>query len=68
MSVKLRLKIEDCKVSTEDGIKLLEKCGFRTEEAKEIVQSLPKTITYKSSSKRFGDFKLLQIGFNVKLT
>jgi hypothetical protein len=68
MSAKLRLKIEDCKVSTEDGIKLLEKCGFRPEEAREIIQSLPKTITYKSSSKRFGDFKLLQIGFSVKLT
>lgn len=68
MPAKLRLKIENCKVSTEDGIKLLEKCGFPKEEAKEIVQSLPKTITYKSSSKRFGDFKLLQIGFDVKLT
>jgi hypothetical protein len=68
MPAKLRLKIENCKVSTDDGIKLLEKCGFSTEEAKEIVQSLPKTITYKSSSKRFGAFKLLQIGFDVKLT
>ena len=68
MSAKLRLKIENCRVSTEDGIKLLEKCGFSTEEAKQIMQSLPKTITYKSSSRRFEAYKLLQLGFNVKLT
>lgn len=68
MGAKLRLKIEDCKVSPEDGVKLLEKCGFAAAEAREIIQALPKTITYKSSSKRFNDFKLLQIGFNVKLT
>ncbi|UCG30950.1 MAG: hypothetical protein JSV53_03500 [candidate division WOR-3 bacterium] len=68
MPAKLRLKIENCKVSTEDGIKLLEKCGFPAAEAKEIVESLPKTLTFKSASRRFGTFKLLQIGFNVKLT
>lgn len=68
MAAKLRLKLENCKVSNEDGIKLLEKCGFAPDEAREIMQSLPKTFTYKSSSKRFGDFKLLQIGFDVKLT
>lgn len=68
MSAKLRLKIESCRVSIDDGVKLLEKCGFRTEEAKELMQSLPKTITYKSSSRRFEAYKLLQLGFNVKLT
>jgi len=68
MPAKLRLKIENCKVSTEDGIKLLEKCGFSAEEAKEMIQSLPKTVIYKSPSKRFGAYKLLQIGFDVKLT
>ena len=68
MAAKLRLKLENCKVSDEDGVKLLEKCGFPPDKAREIIQSLPKTIIYKSSSKRFGDFKLLQIGFDVKLT
>jgi hypothetical protein len=32
------------------------------------MESLPKTITFKSASKRFGAYKLLQIGFDVKLT
>ncbi|UCD05532.1 MAG: hypothetical protein JSV98_10555 [candidate division WOR-3 bacterium] len=68
MAAKLRLKIENCKVSTEDGIKLLEKSGFSREKAEEIMKSLPKTITFKNASKRFGTFKLLQIGFDVKLT
>ncbi len=68
MPAKLRLKIENCKVSKEDGIKLLEKSGFPRDKAEEIMQSLPKTIMFKSASKRFGTFKLLQIGFDVKLT
>jgi hypothetical protein len=68
MAVKLRLKLERCKLPTEDGIKLLEKCGFTQDKAKEIMESLPKTITFKSASKRFGAYKLLQIGFDVKLT
>jgi hypothetical protein len=55
-------------VSTEDGVKLLEKCGFNKQEAEEIVKSLPKTITFKSASKRYGAFRLLQNGFDVKLT
>jgi hypothetical protein len=68
MAAKLRLKLENCKVSNEDGVKLLEKCGFAPDRAREIIQSLPQTITYKSASQRFGAFKLLQIGFDVKLT
>jgi hypothetical protein len=68
MPAKLRIKVTSCKVSTEYGIKLLEKCGFSNEKAKEILQSLPKTITFKSASKRYGAFKLLQNGFDVKLT
>jgi hypothetical protein len=68
MAAKLRLKIENCKLSNEDGIKLLQKAGFPEPKAREIMESLPKTVTFKSSSKRFGAFKLLQIGFDVKLT
>jgi hypothetical protein len=68
MATKLRLKLERCKLPTEDGVKLLEKCGFEPDKAREIVESLPKTITFKSASKRFGAFKMLQIGFDVKLT
>jgi RNase P/RNase MRP subunit p30 len=68
MPAKLRIKLENCKVSPEDGIKLLEKCGFPRQKAEEIVQSLPKTITFKSASKRYGAFRMLQIGFDVKLT
>lgn len=68
MAVKLRMKIENCKLSDEDGIKLLQKAGFPEPEAREIMQSLPKTVTFKSAGKRFGAYKLLQIGFNVKLT
>jgi hypothetical protein len=68
MSAKLRIKLTSCKVSMEDGIKLLEKCGFSDEKAKEIMQSLPKTIAFKSASSRYGAFKLLQNGFDVKLT
>ena len=68
MAAKLRLKIENCKLSDEDGVKLLEKAGFPESKAREIMQSLPKTVTFKSSSKRFGVFKMLQIGFDVKLT
>jgi hypothetical protein len=68
MPQKLRIKLASCKVSTEDGVKLLEKCGFNKQEAEEIVKSLPKTITFKSASKRYGAFRLLQNGFDVKLT
>lgn len=68
MPAKLRIKLASCKMSTEDGAKLLEKCGFSKQEAEEIVQSLPKTITFKSASKRYGAFRLLQNGFDVKLT
>jgi hypothetical protein len=68
MPQKLRIKLASCKVSTEDGVKLLEKCGFNNQEAEEIVKSLPKTITFKSASKRYGAFRLLQNGFDVKLT
>ena len=68
MPAKLRIKLENCKVSKEDGIKLLEKCGFPRQKAEEIMQSLPKTIAFKSASKRYGAFRMLQIGFDVKLT
>lgn len=68
MPAKLRIKLASCKVSTDDGVKLLEKCGFSKQEAEEIVKSLPKTITFKSASKRYGAFRLLQNGFDVKLT
>ena len=68
MPAKLRIKVTSCKVSTEDGIKLLEKCGFSNEKAKGIMQSLPKTIAFKSASSRYNAFRLLQNGFDVKLT
>lgn len=68
MAAKLRMKIENCKLSDEDGIKLLQKAGFPEPKAREIMASLPKTVTFKSAGKRFGAYKLLQIGFDVKLT
>lgn len=68
MAAKLRLKIESCKVATDDGVRLLEKCGFPTQRAKEIIRSLPMSVTYRSTSERSGAYKLLQFGFNVKLT
>lgn len=68
MPVRLRIKLEYCKISKEDGIKLLEKCGFPTSKANEIMQSLPTTITFNSIKKRNDAFRLLQNGFNAKLT
>lgn len=68
MPVRLRIKLEYCKISKEDGIKLLEKCGFSTPKANEIIQSLPTTITFDRAKKRYDAFRLLQNGFNAKLT
>lgn len=68
MAAKLRLKLESCKVSPTDGVRLLEKIGFPFQRARDIIQSLPTTITYKSASERSGAFKLLQNGFDVKMT
>ena len=67
MPVKLRIKLEYCKISKEEGTKLLEKCGFSTQKADEIMQSLPTTITFHSSRERTNAFRLLQNGFNAKL-
>ncbi len=68
MAVKLRIKLEYCKISKEDGVKLLEKCGFSTPKANEIMQSLPTTITFDGAKKRNDAFRLLQNGFSAKLT
>jgi hypothetical protein len=68
MAVKLRIKLESCKIPKEDGVKLLEKCGFATQKANEIMESLPTTITFKSARDRYSVFRLLQNGFTAKLT
>lgn len=68
MAVKLRIKLEYCKISKEEGAKLLEKCGFSTEKANEIMQSLPTIITFHSTRERSNAFRLLQNGFDAKLT
>ncbi len=68
MPVRLRIKLEYCKISKEEGTKLLEKCGFSTEKADEIMQSLPSIITFHSSRERSNAFRLLQNGFDAKLT
>jgi len=68
VAVKLRIKLEYCKISKEEGTKLLEKCGFSTQKADEIMQSLPSIITFHSSRERANAFRLLQNGFSAKLT
>ena len=68
MPVRLRIKLEYCKISKEEGIRLLEKCGFSTQKANEIMQSLPSVITFHSSRERSNAFRLLQNGFSAKLT
>jgi hypothetical protein len=68
MPVRLRIKLESCKIPKEDGVKLLEKCGVSTRKAIEIMQSLPTTITFNSVRERYNAFRLLQNGFNAKLT
>jgi hypothetical protein len=67
VAAKLRIKLESCKISKEEGAKLLEKCGFSTQKADEIMQSLPTTITFHSSRERFNAFRLLQNGFSAKM-
>lgn len=68
MPVRLRIKLEACRISKEEGTKLLEKCGFSTQKATEIMQSLPSVITFHSARERSNAFRLLQNGFNAKLT
>jgi hypothetical protein len=68
MAVKLRIKLESCKISKEEGTKLLGKCGFPAEKADEIMQSLPTVITFRSARERSNAFRLLQNGFSAKLT
>ena len=67
MAVKLRIKLESCKISKEEGTKLLEKCGFSSQKAEEIMQSLPTVITFHSARERSNAFRLLQNGFKAKL-
>jgi hypothetical protein len=64
---KFSIEVKSCKIWGGDGIKLLKKSGYPSQKAREIIQSLPYTLTFDTEAERYKVLKNIRRDFDIEL-